>query len=210
MENQDVAKLSGNSSLVKSAIICLVLAWIFALLPIPFISMTGMTVMNIVAFVLAIICLTKNAVKAGVWVLIGSLIGTPLMYFLGLAILGAGLGSAVSGYGKHVAQTEESALAGDWTGQFTYDNGAKADFKMVLKGARKDAFSGNMSETDPRSKQSVHSTISGNLVDSTIIFTQKYRGQPDVTCSGLYKANTIELGTCVAGTQSVTFTARKN
>lgn len=213
MDNQAIALPSTNSSPVKAAIICLVLAWIFALLPIPFISMVGMSVMNIIALILAIVCMSKNAVKPGVWVLIGSLVGTPIMYFLGIAILGAGLSGVVNGYNHRAVQVAQqsgaSSLAGQWTGQFTYEKGAKADFKMTLTSSGKDSFFGNMSETDPRSKRSVHSTLSGDLVANSIIFTQKYNGQPDVTCTGTLKENAIELGTCVAGAQSVAFVARK-
>lgn len=213
MENQTAAISASTSAPVKAAVICLILAWIFALLPIPFISMMGMIVMNIVAFVLAVICLTKSAVKPGVGVLVGSLVGTPLMYFLGLAILGAGLGGVIEGYNHRASQVAQksgtSSLDGQWKGQFTYDKGMKADFTMTLSSAGKDAFSGKMSEKVPNSNKLISSTISGNQTDKTIMFTQKYSGQPDVTCAGIVKQDRIETGTCVVGSQSVTFEARK-
>ena len=215
MENQAVAPSPTNSAPVKAAVVCLILAWIFALLPIPFISMMGMIAMNIVAFILAVICLTKSAVKPGVGVLVGSLVVTPLMYFLGLAVLGAGLGGVVEGYNHRaaqVAQSKKSVLEGKWTGQFTYEKGAKADFKMTVTSvdtADKDAFSGKMSETDPRSKRLVHSTFSGSQLGNNVIFTQKYSGQPDVTCSGTLNGDRIETGTCVVGAQSAAFVASK-
>jgi hypothetical protein len=107
MENSAAQVVQQNTSTapVKAAIICLALAWVFALLPIPVISMGGMVVFNIAAFILAIICMSKNAVKPGVGVLAGSIIGTPIMYFIGIAILGLGVANSVKGYNDHAAQT---------------------------------------------------------------------------------------------------------
>ena len=85
---------------VKVAAICLALAWVFALLPIPFISFGGMLVSNMAAFILAILCMSRNSVKSGIGVLAGSLIGTPIMYFIGLAVLASGFAHAPNSYGK--------------------------------------------------------------------------------------------------------------
>lgn len=100
---QTTQQKASTTAPVKSAIICLVLAWVFAVLPIPFISFGGMIVFNIAAFILAIICMSKNSVKPGVGVLAGSLVGTPLMYFIGLAVLGAGVASSIKNYDKSLA-----------------------------------------------------------------------------------------------------------
>jgi hypothetical protein len=98
---------------VKAAIICLLLAWVFAILPIPVISFWGMVVFNLAAFILAIICMSKNSVKPGVGILAGSIIGTPIMYFVGLAILAAGFaGAFTKGNDNHAHQVPSNpALA---------------------------------------------------------------------------------------------------
>ncbi len=224
MENQ--ATVTTNTAPVKAAIICLVVAWIFALLPIPFLSMMGMVVMNLVAFILAIICMSKNAVKHGAGVLIGTLVGTPIMYFLGLAILGGAIGGAASSYSNYnqkvasakakevppvVAESVNSSdLAGEWSGQFTYPNGVKADFKMTLANPNGSLLSGDMSEVDPSTKQMVNSVISGNVSRGEISLKQVYSGQQEASCAGRYVDLSKQIvGQCSAGNVSASFTATK-
>lgn len=233
MENQTTAVTSPitNSAPVRAAVICLVLAWVFALLPIPFISMMGMIAMNIAAFVLAIICMSKNAVKPGVGVLAGSLVGTPIMYFIGLGLMSAEIASAVADHSKQVAQVSQSKpkaqiqnsvaastsagaseLAGKWKGHFVYPNGIKADFTMTLANPNGSLISGDMSEIDPNTKQSVGSVISGNFGQppNTLAFKQVYSGQPEVECMGQYAAASKQIsGTCSAGNIHADFVAKK-
>lgn len=230
MENQTTIDVSAkNMAPVKAAVICLILAWVFALLPIPFISMMGMIVMNIAAFILAIICMSKSAVKHGVGVLAGSLIGTPIMYFMGLALMSAGVASAITGHSKRTAQetqpkqqaqaksqeaasTSDEALdmAGKWKGQFVYPNGAKADFTMTLANPSGHLISGDMTEVDPNTKQSLGSVISGNASQGAIAFKQIYSGQPEVACSGQYLDSSKQIkGVCSVGNQSAEFVAKK-
>lgn len=233
MENQTTAVAASitNTAPVKAAVICLALAWVFALLPIPFISMMGMVVMNIAAFILAIICMSKNAVKPGVGVLAGSLVGTPIMYFVGLGLMSAGIASAVTAHTKQVAQTppiqpqsqiqepapsstsaDASELAGKWKGHFVYPNGIKADFTMTLANPNGSLINGDMNEIDPNTKQSVSSVISGNFgqAPNTLIFKQVYSGQPDVECKGQYAADTKQIaGACSAGNIRADFVAKK-
>lgn len=234
MENQTtaIAAPAINTAPVKAAVICLILAWVFALLPIPFISMMGMIVMNIAAFILAIICMSKSAVKNGVGVLVGSLIGTPIMYFLGLAILGAGLSNAMTGYNKRAAQVAQSKqqapakikeaedesvkaseMAGKWKGQFIYSNGVKANFTMTMANPSGNLINGNMTEVDPNTNQSVSSIISGDFTPliNSIIFKQRYSGQPEeATCAGEYIVSTKLLrGNCSVGGQGAAFEAKK-
>lgn len=239
MENQTtaIAAPAINSAPVKAAVICLILAWVFALLPIPFISMTGMIAMNIVAFILAIICMSKSAVKHGVGVLVGSLIGTPIMYFLGLALFGSFLGNTMTGYSKHAAQVAQSKqqaqakqqtpakskdadesvkaseMVGNWKGKFIYPNGVKADFTLTMANPSGNLINGNMTEVDPNTNQSVSSIISGDFTPliNSIIFKQRYSGQPEeAACAGEYIVSTKLLrGTCSVGGQGAAFEAKK-
>lgn len=228
MENQTAVISASNSAPVKAAVICLILAWIFALLPIPFISMMGMIAMNIVAFILAVICLTKSAVKPGVGVLVGSLVVTPLMYFLGLAVLSAGLGGVIEGYNHRAAQVAQSKLqgqssdvadasvnasdfAGKWKGQFSYSHGVKADFTLTLANPTGNVINGDMLEIDPNTKKSVSSIVSGEVTANTFHVTQKYSGQSqEAVCLGQYSASSKQLaGACTIGKQSAEFSAKK-
>ncbi|OGS87753.1 MAG: hypothetical protein A2061_06800 [Gallionellales bacterium GWA2_59_43] len=233
MENQTttVAVPVTNAAPVKAAVICLVLAWVFALLPIPFISMMGMVVMNIAAFILAIICMSRSAVKPGVGVLAGSLVGTPIMYFVGLGLMSVGVANALIDHSNAAAQVQRSSpqaqinnsasanasigaseLAGKWKGHFVYPNGAKADFTMTLANPNGSLINGDMSEVDPNTKQSVSSVISGNFgnVPNTLAFKQVYSGQPEVECTGKYAGDSKQIiGVCSAGNLRVDFVAKK-
>lgn len=231
MENQTttVAVPVTNTAPVKAAVICLVLAWVFALLPIPFISMMGMVVMNIAAFILAIICMSKSAVKPGVGVLAGSLVGTPIMYFVGLGLMSVGVANALVDHSKVAAQVQRSApqvensasanaaigaseLAGKWKGHFVYPNGVKAEFTMTLANPNGSLINGDMSEVDPNTKQSVSSVISGNFgsASNTLAFKQVYSGQPEVECTGKYTGDSKQIiGVCSAGNIRADFVAKK-
>jgi len=108
MQNSTSQIIPQSTAPIKSAVICLMLAWFFALLPIPFISFGGMIVFNIAAFILAILCMSRNSVKSGIGILAGSLIGTPIMYFIGLAILAAGLTHSLNNHDKGAAHQVRS------------------------------------------------------------------------------------------------------
>ena len=113
MQNSTTQIIQHSAAPIKAAVICLMLAWIFALLPIPFISFGGMIVFNIAAFILAILCMSRNSVKSGIGILAGSLIGTPIMYFIGLAILAAGFTHSLNIHDKSVAHQVQNNTAPD-------------------------------------------------------------------------------------------------
>lgn len=224
MENSTTQLISQNTAPVKAAFICLFLAWGMAILPIPFISMWGMITFNIIAFILAIICMSKNAVKNGGMVLAGTIVGTPIMYFVGLAVMGSMIGSAVSNTAKeiHRAQMNQSkgmaspsniAVAdpsGKWEGKFAYPKGVEAQFTMNITTSRGN-LSGNLTEVDPKTNQSVNSTISGSIKNSRqIYFTQDFGMQyPEAKCDADYDATSKSMaGKCAAAGQSANFTAR--
>lgn len=216
-----------NNAPVKAAFICLVLAWAMAILPIPFISMGGMIVFNIIAFILAIICMTRNAVKSGGLVLAGVIIGTPIMYFMGYALIGL-LGasalfgaSTLSGHAKEINQVQASSSFsspsnqaeifhnGKWEGKFIYPKGAEAPFTMNIK-VSSNSVSGDISETDPKTNKPVNSTISGSINNNRQIhFTQNFGAQhPKVKCNARYDATSKSMaGKCSAAGQSANFTA---
>lgn len=222
MENSTAQMVPQNTAPVKAAFICLFLAWGMAILPIPFISMWGMVTFNIIAFILAIICMSKNAVKNGGMVLAGTIVGTPIMYFVGLAVMGGMIGSAVSNTSKeiHRAKTQQSKdmassssislpdPSGKWEGKFIYPKGVEAQFTMSITSSRGN-LSGNLTEADPKTKQSVDSTISGSINDRQINFTQDFGAQyPKAKCNADYDATSKSMaGKCAAVGQSANFTA---
>lgn len=215
---------SQNTAPVKAAFICLFLAWAMAILPIPFVSWWGMFTFNIIAFVLAIICMSKNAVKNGGMVLAGTIVGTPVMYFVGLAVMGGMAGSALSNAAKEIqrAKTQQSKdmaslsniavvdPSGKWEGKFTYPKGVEAQFTMSITTSRGN-FSGSLTEADPKTNQTVNSNISGSIKSNRQIhFTQDFGAQyPKAKCDADYDATSKSMsGKCAAAGQSANFTAR--
>ena len=79
---------------VKPTWIVLGIAWLLCLIPIPGFGIIGLTV-NIAAFVLAIIVLVKGKTGQGVIQLVASVLITPIMYIIGLALFGSIFGTAI-------------------------------------------------------------------------------------------------------------------
>lgn len=78
-----------NNTAGKAAWICLAIAWATFLFPIPGIGLFIGWPLNLVAFILAIVAMSKNGTNGGLWQLLASLIASPLVYFIGLAVLAA-------------------------------------------------------------------------------------------------------------------------
>ncbi len=80
---------------VKAMWICMALGWVFFLLPIPgTVFIAGP--LNVAAFILAIVCLIRSRVGQGVIGLAGTTVVSAIIYFIGLALLGAGLAGAAT------------------------------------------------------------------------------------------------------------------
>jgi hypothetical protein len=77
----------------RAAWACLAIAWVCFLLPIPGIGLFIGWPLNLVAFILAIVAMSKRGTGAGLVPLLASLIVSPIVYFVGLAVL-AGMISA--------------------------------------------------------------------------------------------------------------------
>ncbi len=67
--------------------ICLFIAWTVFLIPIPGIGIIGWA-LNLAAFIIAIIVMVKGRVGAGVVLLVCAFVISPLIYLVGLGILG--------------------------------------------------------------------------------------------------------------------------
>ena len=80
---------------VKAMWICMIIAWVFFLLPIPGTIFIAGPV-NLAAFILAIICLVRSNVLHGVLGLIGTSIGSTIIYFIGLALFAVTVAGAAA------------------------------------------------------------------------------------------------------------------
>ena len=81
----DAAKNGGG----QAAWICLVVAWVTFLFPMAGIGVFIGWPLNFVAFILAILEMSKRGASAGLWQLLASLIASPIIYFVGVAVLAA-------------------------------------------------------------------------------------------------------------------------
>jgi len=93
---------------IKATWITLVIAWVLFLLPIPGAGLFVGWPLNLVAFILAIVVMTRGRTAGGLVPLVSSLVVSPIIYFIGLAIFGAAVGG--SGY-KDYAERAKAAAA---------------------------------------------------------------------------------------------------
>ncbi len=97
---------------IKATWITLGIAWLLFLLPIPGAGLFVGWPLNLVAFILAIVVMSRGRTMAGLIPLISSLIVSPIVYFIGLAIFGA----AIGGGDAYKDYTERAAAAAATTG----------------------------------------------------------------------------------------------
>lgn len=72
---------------VKAGWICLIVAWVLFLIPIPGLGFIGWA-FNLAAFIISIIVMVKGLVGAGVAQMVCSLAVSPIIYIIGIVILG--------------------------------------------------------------------------------------------------------------------------
>jgi hypothetical protein len=95
----EVATKTPDTSLVKPAWIVLIVGWIIILLPIPFTGWLGWMIAGIGGAVLAIINLVRGVTGVGIAQLICAIVGTWFVWWIGLAIFGAAVVSAIGAAG---------------------------------------------------------------------------------------------------------------
>lgn len=84
---------SSSNAAGRAAWVCLAIAWITFLVPIPGIGLFIGWPLNLVAFVLAIVAMSKRGAIAGIFQLLASLIASPIVYFVGMAIFAGTMGA---------------------------------------------------------------------------------------------------------------------
>ncbi|WP_313251393.1 OB-fold protein [Stenotrophomonas indicatrix] len=101
----------------KAAWITLAIAWLCFLVPFPGLGLFLGWPLNLVAFILAIVAMAKGGAMKGLFQLLGSIIVSPIVYFVGLAIF-AGTVSGISAqskgqYDTAVAEASVSSAAAE-------------------------------------------------------------------------------------------------
>lgn len=103
----DAAPVTRNTA-GRAAWVCLVIAWVMFLLPLPG---TGLFVgwpLNLVAFILAIVAMSKGGARRGIWPLLASLVVSPVVYMIGVGMFASAVGDEMK---KAEARTEVAAAA---------------------------------------------------------------------------------------------------
>ena len=94
----------------RAAWACLAIAWITFLVPIPGIGLFIGWPLNLVAFILAIVAMSKRGALAGLFQLLASLIASPIVYFVGMAIFAGTVGAlGAAGEAGRAAGTQSPA-----------------------------------------------------------------------------------------------------
>lgn len=93
MSESSLSITSTSKAPVLAGWICLGIAWVALLAPIPGTGFVGWP-LNLVAIILAIISLSKGKTLPGVLQLVGGLILSPIFYFIGVVIMAALIASS--------------------------------------------------------------------------------------------------------------------
>lgn len=92
---------------IKATWVCLVLAWVLFLVPVPGAGLFVGWPLNLVAFILAIVVMARGRTAGGLIPLICSIVVSPIVYFVGLAIFGA----TVAGVGQAAEEASRARAA---------------------------------------------------------------------------------------------------
>lgn len=101
---------SPRSAPVKATWICLAIAWLTFLIPLPGIGLFIGWPLNLVAFILSIVVMSRGYTAKGLIPLVSSLVVSPIVYFIGVAIL-AGTAAAGGELQKAAAEREAETAA---------------------------------------------------------------------------------------------------
>lgn len=88
------SEMAGKEAPVKAVWILLVIAWLCFLVPVPGLGLFLGAPLNLVAFIIAIVVITRGKTGVGITQLVCTLIVSPIVYFVGLAVFGAAMQGA--------------------------------------------------------------------------------------------------------------------
>ncbi|MCK2183639.1 hypothetical protein [Halomonas getboli] len=94
MSNLESETNNGKGAPIKAVWILLLIAWVCFLVPFPGLGLFLGAPLNLVAFIIAIVVITRGRTGTGITQLICTLVVSPIVYFIGLAVFGAALNSA--------------------------------------------------------------------------------------------------------------------
>lgn len=152
----------------RAAWICLAIAWLMFLVPIPGLGMFIGWPLNLVAFILAIVAMSNNGALAGLWQLLSSLILSPIVFFIGLAVFAGAVGAlgAASEASKTEIQTEIEALENDQAEAGTAPSSERVPEQVVSvdAGALQRAYAADEDAAD-RSYKGKTLSVSGEIAE---------------------------------------------
>lgn len=82
-----------KSAPIKATWMCLMVAWVLFLIPIPGAGLFVGWPLNLVAFILAIVVMARGFTSKGMIPLLASLVVSPIVYFIGIAVLAGAISS---------------------------------------------------------------------------------------------------------------------
>ncbi|MGH8049058.1 MAG: OB-fold protein [Arenimonas sp.] len=190
-----------NNKAKNAAWTCLAIAWLCFLVPLPGLGLFIGWPLNLVAFILAIVAMSKGGAMAGIWQLLLSLIGSPIVYFVGFAIMMAFAGGAQKASEQRAttasAPTEQVALqpaqseapamevkAGELFSAYEA-NEVAAD--QIYKGKRL-AVTGKVDDIKKDFTDSIYVTLGIDMFKNVHV-----SGLPESVAAGLHKGQTITV-----------------
>lgn len=188
--------LPAPSAAPKAAWICLVIAWVCFLVPIPGIGIFVGWPLNLAAFILAIVAMAKRGAMGGILQLLASLIVSPIFYFIGLAVLAGTIGAtAEAGKREKVATAAVAPLANRVADALAVDaSGLHAAYgenevaaNQMYKGKLL-RVSGVVEAIDSGIGDEPNVRLSAGGFDSVLV-----KGLPSATAAGLTKGQRITL-----------------
>lgn len=93
---------------VKAGWITLGVAWLCFLVPIPGLGILGW-VLNLVAFIVAIVVITKGSSGIGILQVVLTVVASPIMYFIGLAVFAGTIAASGAGIASTGAKAIQAA-----------------------------------------------------------------------------------------------------
>lgn len=156
-----------RSAPVKATWVCLAIAWLTFLIPLPGIGLFIGWPLNLVAFILSIVVMSRGYTAKGLIPLVSSLVVSPIVYFIGVAIL-AGTAAAGGELQKAAAEREGEAAAA-----------VAADLPTVTARDLTSAYAANTVAADQQFKGKKFK-VTGTVAD----INTDIMGEPYVTLEG--------------------------
>lgn len=187
---------SGSPAASRASWICLLIAWVCFIVPIPGIGLFIGWPLNLVAFILAIVAMAKRGAMSGLLQLLASLIVSPIVYFIGLAIFGAALTSAADAEKKMAADSGFSAPAAEDARGVSIDG---ADAIVVTAAELFSAYKANEVAADQRYKgkplkvSGTVEEIASDVMDDAVVQLHAGGFMEQVNASVLSKADAAQL-----------------